>query len=176
MKKLSQKEGIAVVVGVLAFLAISPFILGDLYSSGQQASAVDSVASNGNGPQVQVRAELENAILNFDVQDIYEGDGAAAEVGDTVYVHYVGMLANGNFVDTSTNSEEPLAIELGSGEVIIGWDLGLIGMREGGTRRLVIPSELAYGDEELIDENGNVLVPANATLMFDIVLMKVQKS
>jgi len=65
-------------------------------------------------------------------------------------------------------------VKLGVGDVITGWDLGIPGMRVGGTRRLTIPPSLAYGSQEIADSSGRVIIPADSTLIFDVVLLRVE--
>ena len=82
------------------------------------------------------------------VKDIEEGTGTAAKAGDLVTVQYVGVaFSTGEEFDASWDRGEPFQFTLGAGEVIPGWDQGVEGMKEGGRRRLVIPSELAYGPQ-----------------------------
>lgn len=100
------------------------------------------------------------------------GTGATAEAGDSVTVNYVGSLTNGTIFDASANhGTGGFTFTLGAGQVIKGWDMGIAGMKEGGKRRLVIPAALAYGEQAV----GNV-IPANSTLIFEVELLKVQKS
>src|ERR1035441_8239670 len=81
------------------------------------------------------------------ITDIGEGDGAAANAGDRVKVHYVGVAySTGEEFDASWNRGDPLEFKLGVGQVITGWDQGVQGMRVGGRRQLIIPPDLAYGD------------------------------
>lgn len=83
----------------------------------------------------------------LEITDIWEGNGAAANPGDTVRVHYVGVAySTGEEFDASWNRGDPLQFELGAGQVIAGWDQGVQGMKVGGRRQLVIPPDLAYGD------------------------------
>jgi peptidylprolyl isomerase len=98
------------------------------------------------------------------------GDGAEAKAGDTVLVHYTGTLPDGTKFDSSRDRGEPFKFKLGAGMVIKGWDEGVAGMKVGGKRKLVIPPDLAYGDRAV----GKV-IPAKATLHFDVELMKVLK-
>lgn len=98
------------------------------------------------------------------VQDSIVGTGAEATSGKQVTIQYAGYLANGSRFDTGTIG--PFAI--GTGVVISGWDQGTIGMRVGGTRRLVIGSNLAYGT------TGRGIIPPNATLIFVMTLLAVQ--
>ena len=80
------------------------------------------------------------------IEDIVKGKGPGAKPGDTVVVHYVGMnFSNGQEFDASWDAGAPFPVELGAGAVIAGWDQGLVGIREGGRRKLIIPPELGYG-------------------------------
>ena len=81
------------------------------------------------------------------IEDLRQGDGAEAKVGDTISAHYVGVAhSTGEEFDASWGRGEPLDFRLGVGQVIKGWDDGIVGMRVGGRRRLTIPASLAYGD------------------------------
>ena len=170
-KKLNQKEGIAVGVSLLVVAVFVSMVF---------SFNTDSVEGFSVSPYVDSKGEpfdyiTPQTILDFDSTDLIEGDGTVAGFGDTLYVHYVGQLDNGDIFDTSTYKERPLEVTLGVGEVITGWELGLIGMREGGTRRLIIPSGLAYGPKGVVSATGVTIVPQNATLLFDIVLLHVKK-
>jgi FKBP-type peptidyl-prolyl cis-trans isomerase len=101
--------------------------------------------------------------------DFHVGCGQVAASGDTVTVQYTGWLEDGTKFDSSRDRGSPFSFPLGQGQVIQGWDLGVSGMRVGGKRRLVIPASLAYG------ANGQPpVIPANATLTFDVELLAVQ--
>ena len=104
------------------------------------------------------------------VQDVVVGSGKTAESGDTLNAHYVGALENGTVFDNSYDRGQPLQFVLGSGQLIQGWELGLVGMKEGGKRRLVIPPELGYGAR-----GAGQAIPPNATLLFEIELVSVTK-
>jgi peptidylprolyl isomerase len=83
----------------------------------------------------------------LEITDIWEGNGAEANPGDLVQVHYVGVAySTGEEFDASWNRGDPLQFELGAGHVIAGWDQGVQGMKVGGRRQLIIPPDLAYGD------------------------------
>lgn len=100
--------------------------------------------------------------------DLKIGDGPRARAGLTVAVHYSGWLADGTLFDTSLKHVRPFVFRLGEGEVIQGWDEGLMGMRVGGKRLLVVPPELAYGDKGVPG-----MIPPGATLTFQVELMGV---
>jgi peptidylprolyl isomerase len=96
------------------------------------------------------------------IVDEIVGDGAQAAAGHTVVAHYVGVaFSTGEEFDSSWSRGDPLAFPLGKGRVIQGWDQGLVGMRVGGRRKLVIPSDLAYGDKGA----GGAIAPGE-TLIF----------
>lgn len=102
-------------------------------------------------------------------QDLIVGKGPAAKTGDKVSVQYVGVLfSNGKEFDSSWKRGQPFEVTLGQGAVIQGWDKGLVGIREGGRRRLIIPSDLAYGAQ-----GSPPTIPANAALVFDIDAEKI---
>ncbi|MEO8850832.1 MAG: FKBP-type peptidyl-prolyl cis-trans isomerase, partial [Allobranchiibius sp.] len=80
------------------------------------------------------------------IQDLTDGDGAEAEAGDTIQAHYVGVAwSTGEEFDSSWNRGEPLEFQVGVGQVITGWDEGIVGMRAGGRRKLTIPPQMGYG-------------------------------
>ena len=97
------------------------------------------------------------------------GTGSEARSGQTVSVHYTGRLANGTKFDSSLDRKQPFSFPLGAGRVIKGWDEGVAGMKVGGKRKLIIPSELGYGARGA----GNV-IPPNAELHFDVELLEVK--
>ncbi|TGL62225.1 FKBP-type peptidyl-prolyl cis-trans isomerase [Leptospira ognonensis] len=101
------------------------------------------------------------------IQDIKVGNGQVAYSGSNVTVHYVGRLKNGTKFDSSRDRKRPFEFNLGAREVIRGWDKGIVGMKEGGIRKLTIPPDMAYGDKA----TGSI--PANSTLIFEVELIKV---
>jgi peptidylprolyl isomerase len=103
------------------------------------------------------------------VKDIWEGDGAVAQAGSTVAVHYVGVAwSTGAEFDSSWNRGTPLKFPLGAGRVIAGWDQGVQGMKVGGRRQLTIPPHLGYGDRGA----GGAIAPGE-TLIFVCDLVSV---
>jgi peptidylprolyl isomerase len=101
--------------------------------------------------------------------DLVVGTGATPQKGQTVTVHYTGTLTNGKKFDSSLDRGTPADFAIGVGSVIKGWDEGLMSMKVGGKRRLVIPSALGYGPQGRPPD-----IPGNATLMFDVELLGVK--
>ncbi len=100
-------------------------------------------------------------------RDLTPGDGDLVKAGNTVTLHYSGYLANGNRFDKNQEPDRPLEFKLGQRRTIVGWEEGLIGMRVGSRRQLIVPPSLGYGSA------GNGAVPADATLVFVIDLLGV---
>ncbi len=100
--------------------------------------------------------------------DSVVGKGAEAVSGKSVTVHYTGTLKDGTKFDSSVDRKEPFTFALGAGQVIKGWEQGIVGMKVGGKRKLTIPAELAYG------ANAVGAIPANSTLIFDVELLEVK--
>jgi len=102
--------------------------------------------------------------------DLKVGTGAPAEGGNTVKVQYTGWLAaNGKEFDSSfDHGGKPFGVTIGQGQVIKGWEVGLVGVKAGGTRRLIIPADQAYGPQ-----GSPPKIPANAVLIFDITVVSI---
>lgn len=106
----------------------------------------------------------------LEIEDITVGKGDEVKSGDTIEVNYIGTLENGQKFDSSYDRGQAFTTQIGTGQVIKGWDMGLLGMKPGGKRRLTIPPSLGYGDQQ----QGNI--PPNSTLIFEIELVSIQKA
>lgn len=144
---------------------------------GQTAQVANStgavvVAQSANVNQARTDAYLQavddNGKFNrMVIDDVKIGNGEEVKNGDTVTVHYIGTLQDGTEFDNSIKRGEPFSFKVGKGQVIKGWEEGLIGMKVGGQRILVIPPEKAYG------EKGIGPIPGNTTLVFSIELLEI---
>ena len=99
-------------------------------------------------------------------EDTVVGEGAEAQAGQQVRVHYTGWLTNGSKFDSSKDRNDPFEFSLGMRQVIGGWDEGVQGMKIGGTRKLTIPPQLGYGAR-----GAGGVIPPNATLVFEVELL-----
>lgn len=153
-----NKRLLAVFIGIAV---VTPFFLftnafGTLFiGSGNEASTGESLLS----------IDLDSQ--NFVSEDVIIGEGTEARNGQLVTVHYIGVLSDGTPFDSSRSRGEPFQFILGGGQVIQGWDMGVLGMKVGGKRILVIPPDLAYGS------NAVGAIPANSTLVFEVELLDV---
>lgn len=102
------------------------------------------------------------------IEDLKIGDGTEAQSGANVTVHYVGTLTTGQKFDSSRDRGQGFSFKLGAGQVIQGWDQGVVGMKIGGVRRLTIPPHLAYGERGFPGA-----IPPSSTLIFEVELLKV---
>lgn len=116
-------------------------------------------------PEIDKPIRYDNGLV---VQDIIVGSGKAAANGDTLNAHYIGTLEDGTKFDSSYDRGQPIQFVLGAGQLIKGWELGLVGMKEDGKRKLIIPPELGYGSR-----GAGGMIPPNAILLFEIELVNI---
>lgn len=176
---LSKFEVIGV-LGSVALMSLALFLLrldtstlAKVSNDDTQSAAVIVVDEEKDTNQALAEALMQAANQNgvpqqLVIDDVTIGTGAEAVAGKKIKVHYVGRLSNGQEFDSSVKRGEPFTFTLGAGEVIKGWDQGIVGMKVGGSRTLVIPANLAYGDRAVGP------IPANATLLFQVDLLDVQ--
>jgi FKBP-type peptidyl-prolyl cis-trans isomerase FkpA len=132
-----------------------------------QAAEATTAASSLTQAAATQAAGANTTSSGLKIEDEVVGTGAAAKSGDKVTVNYTGWLTNGTKFDSSLDHNQPFSFTLGVGQVIQGWDQGVVGMKVGGKRKLTIPPNLAYG------ASGNGSIPGNATLIFEIDLLSI---
>ena len=126
------------------------------------AYLISKRSGSGGGTEVTTASGLKYA-------DIVEGTGPSPTTGQMVSVHYTGTLQNGTKFDSSVDRGKPYEFRIGTGSVIKGWDEGLMTMKVGGKRKLIIPPNLGYGPR------GNPPnIPGNSTLLFDVELLGIK--
>lgn len=111
---------------------------------------------------------MQQNITELTIEELKEGSGEAVKSGDSVEVNYLGTFLDGKKFDSSYDRNETFSFNVGAGQVISGWDQGLVGMKVGGKRKLLIPSDLAYGP------NGSGPIPSNTPLVFEIELISIK--
>jgi peptidylprolyl isomerase len=129
----------------------------------QQENAVTSSQTENPVPTDSSATQA----TSLQITTLKEGAGAGAKAGNKLTVHYIGTLASGTKFDSSRERGEPFIFTLGAGEVIRGWDQGMVGMKVGETRKLVIPPALGYGSANM------GAIPPNSTLIFEVELLKI---
>jgi len=147
---------------------LSPWLLCGL-SLALLAGCEDKIPEPAPEPRPAVTREPEvPEPADLIKEDVVVGTGPEAKEGDKVKVNYTGRLLKTNFMFDTSVGKKPYDVTIGAGGVIKGWDLGLVGMKVGGKRKLTIPSKLAYGDAGQPPK-----IPAKATLVFDLELMSI---
>lgn len=135
-------------------------------------SQKEGTASAEKAPaaQSQATAGAVKTPSGLSYTDLVKGTGASPTSGKNVTVHYTGWLENGTKFDSSVDHGQPFTFRIGAGEVIPGWDEGVMSMKVGGKRKLVIPPQLGYGAA-----GAGGVIPPNATLIFEVELLDVAK-
>ena len=132
----------------------------------------ENVSGNGDAQQSEQNTNTAPRITKLTTETITPGTGAEAKVGDTVSMNYTGTLTTGmvfdSNVDPKFNHVQPFEFQLGSHMVIEGWEQGILGMKVGEKRKLMIPAAMAYGDQA----RGSI--PADADLMFEVELLAIK--
>lgn len=157
-----NRNSTAVLIAVMVVIAAVVVAMILFYSKD------DNQAKESNNNQNQM--ENKNLADGLQITDEVVGTGAEAVAGKTVSVNYSGTLVDGKKFDSSYDRNQPFSFVLGAGQVIRGWDEGVLGMKVGGKRKLVIPPALGYGSQDV----GNGLIPANSTLVFEVELLAVR--
>lgn len=161
-----------VVLGALIVAGGAWYVNKNINYKATVASATGSsgaATATTTGASASTSTNSSSSMDGLIIKDIKVGTGTVAQNGDVVTVNYVGTLSDGKVFDSSQAHGQPFSFTLGAGQVIKGWDMGVLGMKVGGVRDLTIPPGLGYGAAGA----GNGLIPPNATLHFKITLLSV---
>jgi len=145
-----------IIIGVLFIILVSSglfFLVENL-----------KISSTGKGGE----EAMQEQVTELKIEELAEGSGEEVKSGDNVTVNYLGTLLDGTKFDSSYDRGQPFSLSVGQGEVIKGWDEGLVGMKVGGKRKLTIPSEMAYGESGAGED-----IPPNSALIFEIELLSI---
>lgn len=156
-----------VVLFALSSVGFSGLVIWELVKGKKDSPVTADIQKQLEDQLAQQQASQEGG--DVESTDIQVGNGAEAVAGKKITVNYTGTLkSDGSKFDSSYDRNQPFSFTLGNGEVIQGWDQGVVGMKVGGKRKLVIPASLAYGSQE---RSG---IPANSDLVFEIELLNVE--
>lgn len=165
---LSKNQWIGVVIALIVIFIFFFQFFGDIFFS-------DSSISEPNELQFVMNQDEQPSVNGVAMTTLQSGDGAEAVRGSLVTVHYTGTFEDGTVFDSSVSRGEPFQFILGAGQVIQGWDSGVLGMKVGEKRQLVIEPEAAYGPGGIQDpRTGQFIIPPNATLTFEVELLGVE--
>lgn len=174
MREIWISFGIVVICGVM-------LVLSAVFNIGDQTAIADELAPTAEVIQIAAKPaeEIENMDLDLSKATTTEsglqyidnvvGEGDFPMEGEMVTVHYTGKLTDGKVFDSSVKRNDPFSFVIGVGQVIKGWDEGVITMKPGGKRTLVIPPDLGYGAR-----GAGGVIPPNATLIFDVELISIR--
>jgi peptidylprolyl isomerase len=156
------------IIFAITLVALAGMAIGQS-SPAQSAPAKKPAAKPAASGPTKVTGEPTKTASGLEYWDIKVGTGAAAQTGQHVKVDYTGWLTDGKKFDSSVGTGKPFELMLGAGQVIKGWDEGIVGMKVGGKRQLRIPPDLAYGAKGYPG-----VIPPSATLIFDVQLLDVK--
>ena len=151
--------------GIVALGAFAYFIF---FYSGSTSDAPPTNATEKSVEGTNTKTNTKTPEGKLKIEDIKKGEGTAVKSGDTVSINYVGTLTDGTKFDSSYDRGTPFETKIGVGQVIKGWDEGVVGMQVGGKRKLTIPPSLGYGDQAA----GSI--PPNSTLIFEVELLGIK--
>jgi len=161
---MTNKDIALIIIILVIIIILSAFLIKKYaFKKSLDLTSKEMPENQSQGQKVQ-QSEMK-------IETLKQGAGKVAENGNIVSVHYTGTLKNGTKFDSSLDREAPFNFKLGAGQVIEGWDLGVVGMKIGETRKLIIPPEFGYGSQDI----GNGLIPPNSTLIFTVELLEIKE-
>lgn len=157
-----MRQNLIIAVLVIAIILVFGYILQDVMGNPIGKTSAPETLPAQTMQQEEPKEQVK-------IEDTVVGTGQEVKPGDTVIIHYRGMLEDGTQFDSSYDRGAPLTIQIGTGAVIEGWDQGVPGMKVGGQRKLTIPPSLGYGEA-----GSPPTIPPNSTLLFDVELVGIQ--
>ncbi len=139
-----------------------------IIAAGIFAYAISGRSSTPDTTMTQTTDTKTPSATELKIEDTKVGTGEEVKSGDMIVIHYNGTLTDGTKFDSSYDRGEPFETQIGVGQVIQGWDEGVVGMKVGGKRKLTIPPAMGYG------ERATGPIPANSTLIFEVELMDIK--
>lgn len=169
-----NKFNIISLIGFTVLVGISTIAIVLILNYTNKPKNINTFSDNPKTPVAEPLPIVENNnmqenVTELKIEDLVVGTGAEAVSGKEISVHYTGTLTNGTKFDSSKDRGTPFEFTLGAGQVIQGWDKGFAGMKVGGKRKLIIPSDMGYGAQ-----GAGGVIPPNATLVFEVELLDVK--
>ncbi|HEY4499243.1 MAG TPA: FKBP-type peptidyl-prolyl cis-trans isomerase [Candidatus Paceibacterota bacterium] len=175
---MNLKTAIGVVAGIAVVALFFWFGVPDSLQSSQQASVLSSselAALESRLTSSVSDDQFVEAVPGLKIATLVRGEGEEVASGDMVAVHYIGTFIDGTEFDSSLKRGQPIEFQFNTQEIIPGFEQGMVGMRVGEYRRIIVPSELGYGSTGVTSPDGTVIIPPDATLVFDVALVSVTK-
>jgi hypothetical protein len=165
-QRIAKRNRQRTIIGIIAImvLALIAFLVYRDYTTKSPKYPIGTLDTTPPTPS----ASAITTASGLTYEDLQVGDGATAKTGDSVTVNYTGWLEDGTKFDSSIDRGQTFDFTIGAGNVIVGWDEGVAGMRVNGARLLVIPPSLGYGS------TANNSIPANSTLIFEVQLVAIK--
>jgi FKBP-type peptidyl-prolyl cis-trans isomerase len=159
-------------LGGIGYLFMNPKVAQNQLETKSQSSTKISTSSSPALAKFECNDKKEPSVTSetkeLRIEDICIGSGKEVKSGDTISINYKGTLLDGTEFDSSYKRNQAFSTKIGVGQVIKGWDQGIVGLKEGGKRKLTIPADLAYGAV------AKSTIPANSTLVFEVELMGIK--